>query len=497
MGKRLSCILLTVCAGMGLALVLLYLSAPLPAQADANTHCVNSSGSGCGGDCGGGCYSSVQAAVDEASTGSEIRVAGGTYYGLGGGTVAAIAGKELVIQGAYDSSCDTHDPDMYETVLDGQWGGSVISITNAGDVMLLNLTLTRGDGDGSCATIGCGGGIHSTETRLHVGGCVITNNVGSASRLAAGGGIYVDNGSGNAPVEIWGSQIVSNTASTAGVGWGGGLYLQAGNLAEWAVVTGNVFERNTASTSSDGQGGGMCLWQYATLSDNLFRQNSAGGGTSPGSGGALYMWEVNGATLEANRFLNNTASESGGYGYGGAIYGSARVVFTMTNSLLAGNHASSAGGGLRLATWDPTYLVRGVLVNNTLADNDAGAGDEGIWVGSYVSLTLTNNIIAGHAVGVTNTTPSSSSISADTNVFWNTSEPIVGSNAVQQDPLLLPSYHLSEGSPALDAGLTIPWLTTDLEGNPRPEPGGSDYDIGAFEGVRCEVFLPLVLRNYP
>jgi hypothetical protein len=46
----------------------------------------------------------------------------------------------------------------------------------------------------------------------------------------------------------------------------------------------------------------------------------------------------------------------------------------------------------------------------------------------------------------------------------------------------------------VDAGLTVSWLTTDLEGNPRPQDGG--YDIGAFEGVRWEVYLPLVLRNY-
>jgi len=35
------------------------------------------------------------------------------------------------------------------------------------------------------------------------------------------------------------------------------------------------------------------------------------------------------------------------------------------------------------------------------------------------------------------------------------------------------------------------------ESNPRPEPGGTDYDIGAFEGARWEVYLPLVVRNYP
>ena len=52
---------------------------------------------------------------------------------------------------------------------------------------------------------------------------------------------------------------------------------------------------------------------------------------------------------------------------------------------------------------------------------------------------------------------------------------------------------LRPGSPAVNAGLDIPWLTVDLEGNPRPQ--GSKYDLGAFEGVRGEVYLPLVVRN--
>jgi hypothetical protein len=45
----------------------------------------------------------------------------------------------------------------------------------------------------------------------------------------------------------------------------------------------------------------------------------------------------------------------------------------------------------------------------------------------------------------------------------------------------------------VDAGVVIPWLTTDLAGTPRPQ--GNGYDLGAYEGVvKRKVYLPLVLR---
>jgi hypothetical protein len=235
------------------------------------------------------------------------------------------------------------------------------------------------------------------------------------------------------------------------------------------------------------------LWQYATFTDNVFRDNfasTASGGY--GQGGAFYLHEVWGASLDANRFADNTATADGVYGYGGAIYGSAGVVFTMTNNLVVGNHASGSGGGLRLDTYSGKLIV-GTLINNTIADNDRGSGGEGILVGDYVTLTLQNNLIAGHTVGITDTSVTNT-VSADTNLFWNDADPFVGTNPIQQDPRLTSDYRLREGSPALNAGLNVPGLTTDIEGGPRP---WDEYDIGAYEGEWWEVFVPLVMRGYP
>jgi hypothetical protein len=480
--------------GLLLALALLWLCPAPLVRADPGTRYVETTGSDANNDCADpdNPCATLQRAIDVAQPGDELHVAGGGYTRVG--TLAVIT-KELSIVGGFAADFGTHDPALYQTVLDAEWGGPVISITLAGDVTLLYLTLTRGNGVGCPDGWGdCGGGIYAVNTTLHVGQCVIVNNVGSRTEPAFGGGVYVYN-RGSFLNEFWDNQIVSNTASMAGTGWGGGLFLEAASgYLSAASVTGNAFEHNTASTAGWGQGGGLFLTGYADVSHNLFRDNHANrapGGM--GQAGGLYLWDVRGATLDANRFLGNIASDTG-KGYGGAIYGSARVVMTMTNSLLAGNHASTEGSAMRLSTWDPSYGVKGRLVNNTLADNDGGAGGDAIWVGSYVALTLTNNLIAGHTLGITNTAPASSSIMADTNLFWNAADPIVGANAIRQDPLLTADYHLRLGSPAKDAGLTIPWLTTDLEGNPRPQ--GDGYDIGAWEGVAepWRAYLPLILK---
>ena len=501
---------LAVLPGALMTLTLVWLGMATLARADPNVRCVNHTGMGCDGGCGS-CYASIQAAINASVVGDEIRVAGGVYTSTAG-TVAAIS-KGLRIIGGYATDFAGFDPAVYHTVLDAQWGGSVISITQAGDVMLLHLTLTHGDGTGNYfSTLGCGGGIYAQDTALHVGQCVITNNVGSKVGGGLGGGLCARDGD----VDVWGTLIVSNTASTDPsttlTAYGGGIYGSGG--ARSASLRDNQFLDNVGHISAQGRGGGIYLNGLTGVEvlTNTFRGNKATlGNATSGWGGGLDIEVCSGVYVAGNRIENNVTHPNPTYsGYGGGVYvyGSdahltrntiidnatdqgggvfirSEQPVTLSNNLIARN--GPYGGGVQVTEYYTPSVSRALLVNNTIADN----GGSGVAASFYAVVTLTNNIVAGHATGLYTWTPFSGTISATTNLFWNTADPITGTNGIRQDPRLTADYHLGVGSPALNTGLTIPWLTTDLEGKPRT-PGA--YDIGAFEGVRQEVFLPLVLR---
>jgi hypothetical protein len=515
-GRLFHCTLATL-LGIALAALVLCLGMASPVYADPGIHCVNQSGSGCNmGVCGGGCYASVQDAVNAASGGHEIRIAGGAYTSAVG-TVAAIT-KPLMLAGGFTPGLDGHDPGTYRTVLDAQWGGSVISITNAGDVLLEFLTLTHGDGTGNCGARGCGGGIYATGTSLHMGTCVITDNVASTSGgvRGDGGGLYAY--AMNHRVDIWDSQILSNTAnadpSSSNYSYGGGIYIQYGlaSLAESQIMD------NVGSTAgTGGYGGGIFLYglTHADVLTNVIRGNrgAVGAGRSGGGGGLWLLGSVayvannriesnwtnpdhagDGGGVEIsdsevhlarNTIISNATGTGGYFRPGGGVFVRSSKPVTLSNNLIVHN-AASDGGGVFLTSFVPT--CQALLVNNTIADN--GSGVEAQW---HADVTLTNNLIAGHATGLNTMTPFTGTITADHNLFWNTSEPITGTGAILEDPLLTTDYHLGEGSPAIDAGLAIPWLKVDLEGAPRPQ--GSSYDIGAYEETRWAIYLPLVVRN--
>jgi hypothetical protein len=418
--------------------------------------------------------------------------------------------KSVAIIGAFEPGFGGRDPGEFRTTLDGAWKGSVISITGASNVVLESLTLTRGDGTENGDGIGYGGGIYANDSALRVSNCVITNNVGSRVNGGRGGGIY----SYESDLTLEFTRVVSNVAAvepgSSRSAYGGGVFALAGT----ASLMENQITGNAAHVSYTGRGGGVSLVSVtdARLEGNVIQGNRTVRGTASGHGGGIYIENVDWFYLTSNRIEGNRANDDyGGRGgglslqfseghlsgntiysntasVGGGIYLRTDTPITFSNNLVARNHAAYAGGGVYVVTSDISPS-RAILVNNTIAEN----GATGIAGWQQVVLTMTNNLIAGHATGITASIPASATIVADTNLFWNSTDPIIGSNAVVENPLLTGHYRPRAGSPAVDEGVTIPWLTTDLDGRSRPD--GSAFDIGAFEGEWREVFLPLVLRN--
>jgi hypothetical protein len=523
-------VILALGLSLGLSLALLWLLAgSLPAYADPGTLYVATDG-----DDTKNCSTianrcrTVQRAVEVATTGDEIRVSSGVYTDADTATLGYVVAlnKTIALRGGYDGSfVNPPDPTANPTTLDAQRHGRVISITGDITPTIEGFIITGGDATGLGGILpggqDAGGGIYCHLAHPAIADNVITDNIASSDTSVAGGGVYLSQCDrailqGNTVVSntastggygrggglgleysaatLSSNAIMSNTASTGGTGNGGGLYLYL--FGRNATLNNNVVVGNTGSTSGSGSGGGAYI-QYGTvtLSSNIVRGNIARTPDS-GSGGGFYIVYGDALTLQGNRIVDNAANSGGG------MYVGQGSTFTLTNNIIAGNQAKSQGNELRVFGNIAYAPTSGVLLNNSIADTP-GAGGAGLHIeGDSVALTMTNNVVAGYAVGITNTEPTSSTVTADHTLFHgNTTDYGAGvssTDEVSGDPRFLSpatfNYHIGPHSAAIDAGIAIPWLTSDIDGDPRPLDAG--YDIGADEARWLPVYLPLTMKNH-
>ena len=288
-------------------------------------------------------------------------------------------------------------------------------------------------------------------------------------------GIYCSNSS---PI------ITNNSISGNSAGWNGG-----GICCNHSSPT---ITKNTITENSAGYGGGIyCVDSNPTITNNTISGNSAEDG-----GGGIYCYESS-PTIENNTISGNSASN-----YGGGICYDGESSSTITNNTISGNSADY-GGGIFCFESDPT------ITNNTISGNSAEWDGGGIYCCRNSDPTIFNTIVwqntasSGNEICIryfgfggtpypctlfvayTNIDPGECYVEGDTagEIIW-------GDGNINTDPLFADTlFHLSAGSPCIDAGAESVYVSTldtiiyapeyDFEGGVRPY--GAGWDIGADE----------------
>jgi len=370
----------------------------------------------------------IQGAIDLAVEGDIIKVASGTYTDSATATLGYLLSitKTITLRGGYE--IDFAEPPVPSTHL------TTLDAQGLGRVLVIGnagptiegFIITGGNGDFS------GGGI-----KVENGSPVIKNNTIIGNNAAGdGGAIFVNRGT----VHILNNQITNNTAT-----WSAGLRLI--NDVN-ATVTGNIITDNEAAIAGGGIDLDCCGGPASLIAQNLISGNSAGS-----------------------------------YG-GGLIVNTANAL--VANNILAHNQATE-GDNIWLEGF-ASLPMSVTLLHNTLVGGLAD--DQAIWVEDLVDARIINNLLVGHSSGITITAPASSTVIIDHNLFWNISDPIMGSNPLLADPLLDAGFHLLLGSPAINAAIPSD-IAIDIDGQIRPM--GAAPDLGADE-FGLLTYLPVVIK---
>ena len=212
--------------------------------------------------------------------------------------------------------------------------------------------------------------------------------------------------------------------------------------------------------------------------------------SSVGSGGGIYCVSGSSPTIKNCAILDCQTRYHGG---GVFIHDGDPV---LINCLIAGNTADQDGGGIFAETSQFT------LVNCTITGNTTGDSGGGAHIQTTSNATIVNSIFANNAAArgtdvalLGPTYPSTLTISYSQVTGGQTAVRIEGActlnwgdGMVDSDPAFVDptthDYHLTLGSPCIDAGTNTPSIglpLTDLDGNPRLQDG--DGDVESWTGV--------------
>lgn len=405
--------------------------------------------------CVGGphCYSSVQAALDNASSGATIRIGPGTFSG--GVTIT----RDVTLVGV----------DAHASKVSG--GGPVITIgstTSAPTVTLERLTITGGlttanahapecgldvpvCGPGYAASTATGGGIETfTGTTVTLVDTVVTGNRASPAQTTqsvkatcAGGPCVAAFGDGGG-IDLWGSMtligstVSDNHASAPAQSNGGGIAVHSG--ASLSLQNSRVEGNSVATTGASGRfvsgggifvnGGASLTADHSSIDDNSSRLSNSlaspypiqdGNSDSSNSlGGGLFLSDGSTATIRNSTLDGNTVSVdtplNESFGADAALCACGGVALTIDHSSIEGNRLTVNATGTDFGPAGPATLesdANGTAITNTRINGNSGtvttSGSTGGLIGAvaffagdgdpvtFTNSSISNNVMAANA----------------------------------------------------------------------------------------------------
>lgn len=373
-----------------------------------------------------------------------------SVYGGFAGTETSINDRPKVAAGrAYEF--------LHPTVLDAHMASPVISQTTASttNVLFDGLTITNGFNAAN------GGGAFIRD------GFTLQNSIISNCTATSAGGVYLYTGG------LLKNCLVENNKANQG----GGVIATSSIVSVKPMIVDCIIQNNNAYTD----GGGLRVQHVAPglapeIKSTIIRGNTAlDANSNPKFGSAIQV--TMGNPVFSNCVIANNSGLATVNMYGGEFLNTT-IVNSIGFSVYINPIANGSSKFTNCLIWgnvrdgEPASPIDGniTLQNNTKVEIvNCGLSPE---IRSGTSYTQTNNFIL-----------EASNDSQEGNKGPGFSKPtsFIGSpmDAAQKAELDVSSWYIKSTSGAIDRGVSLPNVTTDLSGRARPY--GSAYDVGAYE----------------